>query len=298
MPALQIVDCAWSCARAYQRGRQRARDRVWTDAGEYGSRFWTDDCMLEHTHGLNSNLSHYNVSVVPARAVSKDVCTLSYGQRSVTVEEPPQAMAWASATVNASMQWLKFGSLAVACAGPRHAVVPLLLSTSAKGVCAADDERWLTMARKRLDGVVERLERDGGPHPGVEVVGKCLRWWESSAEESSGEDYYFMKITHYDETSKMHDCTYIDGYEDGGRGSGESVSIDLSKNPDILPCKEEFVGLTIKVYEGMCSETYKEGKILLYDESTDEFVMKFPDDTEERHVLEVHSIQFCDVPVM
>ena len=93
VPALQIVDCAWSYARAYQRGRQRARDRVWTDAGEYGSRFWTDACMSEHLHGHNSNLAHYNVSVVPAFG---DVCTLGYGQRSVTVEEPPQAMAWPS----------------------------------------------------------------------------------------------------------------------------------------------------------------------------------------------------------
>ena len=282
------VGAAAAYARAYQHGRQRARDRV------YGSRFWTDACVLEHTHGLNSNLSHYNVSVVPARAVSKDVCTLSYGQRSVTVEEPPQAMAWASATVNASMQWLKLGSLAVACAGPRGAVVPLLLSTSGKGVCAADDERWLTMARKRLDGVVERLERNGGPYPGVEVVGKCLRWWDTSVKA-----YDFMRIEGYDETSKKHKCRYIDGYKDGGRGSGEYERIDLLLGEpylDIISCKEEFVGLTMKLYEGMCSETYKEGQILLYDESTDEFVMKFPDDTEERHVLEVHSIQFCDVP--
>ena len=77
--------------RAYQRARQRARDRVWTDAGEYGSRYWTDACVLEHLRGRNSKPSHH-VSAVPTR----DICTLSYVGYAL---KEPQAMASASATL-------------------------------------------------------------------------------------------------------------------------------------------------------------------------------------------------------
>ena len=204
-----------------------------------------------------STLSHCDASAVLTRAaLSDDVCTLSDvgDARSLVgshVEEP-QNMTWASAAAHA-IPWLKFGSMAVACTGSPRALLLLLLSTSVNGVGAPEDERWVTMASRRLDGLVKRLERREGPYPGKEVVGKCLRKWDTSVKA-----YEFMKIEGYDETSKKHKCRYIDGYKDGGRGSGEYERIDLLLGEpylDIIPCKEEFVGLTIKVHEGMCSET-------------------------------------------
>ena len=153
----------------------------------------------------NSTLSHYNASAVTTRAAVSDcVCTLSdVGDAHSLVGSPveePQNMTWASAAAHASMPWLKFGSLAMACAGRPRALLLLLLSTSVNGVGAPEDERWVTMASRRLDGLVKRLERGGAPHPGKEVVGKCLRKWDTS-----GKAYDFMKIENYDETSKKHD---------------------------------------------------------------------------------------------
>jgi hypothetical protein len=286
--ALQSVGSAWSY---YQHGRQARRQQAYDAV--YGSSFWTDDCMLEHLHDRNSKPSHYYANV------SKGVCTLGYVGDAL---EERQAMVWASPSLNMSAT-LVYGFLAAASAGPRRAVLPLLLSmpigTDAVkrdefGAIDRDDPSWAAYLEERTAKLLAFLE-GRGPHPdeppGEEVVGMCARNWDPTGEEY----YYFMEIIGYDEASKTHDCRYVDGYLDGGRG-GQVERFDLGRYLEVIHCKEEHLGYTIKVYDTACSENYREGKIVHYDVPTDEYVLRFPDGTEKGYVLEVESIEFCDVP--
>ena len=293
--------CVGSARRSYVRAYEDRRQQAWDAV--YGSGFWTDDCRLEHFHGGNSKPSHYNTNAAATpntRAVSKGACTLGYVGDAL---EERQAMVWASPSLNVSAALVKYGFLGAAFAGPRRAVFPLFLSmpigTDAVkrdefGAIDRNDESWAAYLEERTGKLRDWFE-GRGPHPdeppGEEVVGMCARNWDPTGEKY----YYFMEIIGYDEASKTHDCRYVDGYLDGGRG-GQTERFDLGRYLEVIHCKEEHLGYTIKVYDTACSEGYREGKIVLYDVPTDEYVLRFPDGTEKGYVLELANIEFCDVP--